>query len=78
MGNTEFEIVRRDSGWAYKIEGRWSPVYEYRDDAIAAAQEETGRAKTENTDELEEGLEDTFPASDPVSATAPGHSRSKN
>ena len=30
------------------------------------------------TDDLEEGLEDTFPGSDPVSATQPGNDEDEN
>jgi hypothetical protein len=33
--------------------------------------EKEERKKAEHEDELEEGLEDTFPASDPVSVTEP-------
>ena len=34
-------------------------------------QEQTDKARAEKDGELEEGLEDTFPASDPVSMTNP-------
>lgn len=33
---------------------------------------EREKRRKENENELEEGLEDTFPASDPVSVTSPG------
>ncbi|MGF9563841.1 hypothetical protein [Neorhizobium sp. JUb45] len=34
--------------------------------------EKKAQARTKPESELDEGLEDTFPASDPVSATRPG------
>ena len=45
----------------------------HRDDK-ATQRRDAGSKREELDDELEEGLEDTFPASDPVSATRSGDS----
>lgn len=75
MKPNEYEIEERDGGWAYVIDGRHSPVYATRELAIEAAKGDTPSKSfdQEADDELEEGLEDTFPASDPVSITRSGH-----
>jgi hypothetical protein len=71
MKNQDYELEQRDGGWAYVIKGRHSPVYASRESAIEAAEGDT--FDQELDDELEEGLEDTFPASDPVSITRSSH-----
>lgn len=38
--------------------------------AVASLNKEQSQDNAQSSDELEEGLEDTFPASDPVSATS--------
>lgn len=75
MSTSDYEIVERDGGWAFKVGDRWSTVYSSREDAVTAAKEETdsGSRQTEEESELQEGLEDTFPASDPVSVTNTSH-----
>lgn len=78
MTKQTYELEQRDGGWAYVIDGRHSPVYPTREAAIEVAEGDT-KPKTfdqEIDDELEQGLEDTFPASDPVSVTRTGHAGS--
>ncbi|MEM5493836.1 hypothetical protein [Hoeflea sp. AS16] len=71
MTSKDYELEQRNGGWSYVIKGRHSPVYASRDAAIEAAKGDT--FDQELDDELEEGLEDTFPASDPVSITRKSH-----
>jgi len=67
MKNQNYELEQRDGGWAYVIDGRYSPIYASHVAATDAAKGDT--FVQELDDELEEALEDTFPASDPVSVT---------
>ena len=65
-----FEIVEREGGWAIKTGSRYSTVFATRHDALTAAKAEfEDSPEDDNVDDLTEGLEETFPASDPVSAT---------
>ena len=73
MSNSGYEIEERNGGWAYKIGDRYSTIYGTRENALLAAEEAIASKKEENDDRLEEGLEDTFPASDPVSMTSTSH-----
>ncbi|TCD12306.1 hypothetical protein [Oricola cellulosilytica] len=68
----KYEIVERDGGWAFRVGERYSTVYATRQDAETAAREDqsTELPHDEDDGELQEGLEDTFPASDPVSVTS--------
>ncbi len=45
-------------------------AYAQTSPAVASLNKEQSKDKISAEDELEEGLEDTFPASDPVSATS--------
>ena len=75
MKKDEYELEQRNGGWTYVVDGRYSPVYATREAAIEAAGL-AGKSRTFDQrldDELEEGLEDTFPASDPVSITRSSH-----
>lgn len=71
MKSHEYEIEKRDGGWAYVVDGRYSPVFGSHEAATDAAKGGTkpNTFDQELDDELEEGLEDTFPASDPISVT---------
>ncbi len=75
MKNQEYELRKRDGGWAYVIDGRHSAIYASCEAATDAAKGETkpDTFDQELDDKLEEGLEDTFPASDPVSVTRSSH-----
>ncbi|MCY0093158.1 hypothetical protein [Hoeflea ulvae] len=75
MKSHEYELEQRDGGWAYVVDGRHSPVYPTREAAVEAADGDTkpNTFDQELDDELEQGLEDTFPASDPVSITRSSH-----
>lgn len=75
MTNENFEIEQRLNGYSFVIGNRHSPVYSTREMAETAAREELKSMKEieNDEDELETGLEDTFPASDPVSVTSSGH-----
>ena len=73
MSNSDYEIVERNGGWAFKVGDRWSTVYSSREDAITAANEERSSGRSDDKSELQEGLEETFPASDPVSSTNTSH-----
>ncbi len=65
-----FEIVERDGGWSIKTGRRYSTVFATRRDALTAAKAEFGEVpEDKDVGKLSEGLEETFPASDPVSAT---------
>ena len=68
------DVIRSDGGWAYVVAGKTSQAFSTREDAEAAgraaAEEEANRQRGS---ELDEGLRDTFPASDPVSAIQGGH-----
>ncbi len=75
MEKHEYELEQRDGGWAYVVDGRHSPVYPNREAAIEAAKSDVMPDTFDQKldDALEEGLEGTFPASDPVSVTRSGH-----
>jgi len=75
MTKQNYELENRDDGWVYIIDGRRSPFYSTREEAIQAAEGEPvpHTFDEELDDELDDGLEDTFPASDPVSVTRSGH-----
>lgn len=75
MKKQEYELVQRDGGWAYLVDGRYSPVYASRETAIKAAEDDTkpDSFDQELDDKLEDGLENTFPASDPVSVIRTSH-----
>lgn len=66
MADQSYEIIEKDGGWAYKTESEVSRVFKSREEA-----EEAAKHDMDVDNELKEGLEDTFPASDPVSATQP-------
>ena len=75
MTKENFEIEQRLNGYSFVIDNRHSPVYSTREMAETAAREElkTMKEREDDEDELDEGLEDTFPASDPVAVTSRGH-----
>ncbi|MBU4531231.1 MAG: hypothetical protein KUA43_13795 [Hoeflea sp.] len=75
MRNQEYELEKQDGGWVYVIDGRRSAYYANCEAATIAAKGETEPDTFDKKldDELEEGLEDTFPASDPVSVTRSSH-----
>ncbi|TDH38773.1 hypothetical protein E2A64_06675 [Pseudohoeflea suaedae] len=75
MSKENFEIEQRLNGYSFVIDNRHSPVYSTREMAETAAREElkTLKEREDDEDELNEGLEDTFPASDPVAVTSSGH-----
>ncbi len=50
------------------------PVEKPKKESPAVRSYEKEKRRKENEEELEEGLEDTFPASDPVSVTSPSSS----
>ena len=70
MSTQDYAIAERDNGWIYVIEGRSSAVFASRDEAEEAAKAAV-KNRAERDEELEEGLEETFPASDPVAVTHP-------
>ncbi|WP_223479276.1 hypothetical protein [Oricola indica] len=70
MSTQDYAIAEQDNGWIYVIEGRSSAVFASREEAEEAAQSAV-KNRAERDDELEQGLEETFPASDPVSVTHP-------
>lgn len=70
MSDLQYDIAEHDGGWVYVIDGKRSPVFDTRAEAEEAAKAAASRQE-EQKDRLDEGLEDTFPASDPVSATRP-------
>lgn len=67
MTERTYELVEKDGGWAFKMDGNVSQVFESREKA-----EEAAKHDLEIESELQEGLEETFPASDPVSVTRSG------
>lgn len=69
MAEPDYEIIEEDGGWKYVIESKRSAAFSSRQEAEDAAK---SAAKRHDDQELNEGLEDTFPASDPVSITRPG------
>lgn len=71
MSGDAYTLEEGKDGWCYVMHGRRSPVYATRQQAALAAELEKNERKRENEEELETGLEDTFPASDPVSVTSP-------
>ncbi|PTW59386.1 uncharacterized protein DUF2188 [Breoghania corrubedonensis] len=73
----KIEVVQREDGWAYVVEGRVSQSFGTREDAQAAGKA-AAEEQAEKEGELEEGLRDTFPASDPVSVTQSGHTGGDN
>lgn len=66
MADQSYEIIEKDGGWAYKTGSEVSRAFKSREEA-----EEAAKHDMDVDNELKEGLEDTFPASDPVSATQP-------
>ena len=64
MADTNYEIIEKDGGFAFKMNDEVSRTFETREQA-----EEAARHDAEVDSELREGLEETFPASDPVSVT---------
>lgn len=72
MADHEYAIAEHENGFIYVIDGRASDVFGSRDEADQAARSAIER-RAEREDALDEGLEDTFPASDPVSVTRTGH-----
>jgi hypothetical protein len=72
MGTPDYAIVQQEKGWAYVIDGRSSDAFGSRKEAVQAALSAIKR-RAEREEELDEGLEDTFPASDPVSVTRSTH-----
>ncbi len=78
MNSQDYELEQRGGGWAYVFDGRHSPVYPSREAALEAAKGDTKPDTFDRDldDELQEGLEDTFPASDPVSVTRSSHAGS--
>ena len=79
MRTEDYTLEEKDGGWTYAIDGRRSPTYASRNDALVAAEDaiiprqineaEDDTTGTNEDDDLESALEDTFPASDPVSMT---------
>lgn len=70
MSTLDYEIVQEDGGWIYVIESKRSAVFETRSEAEEAARK-AAENRSDREEQLDEGLEDTFPASDPVSVTRP-------
>lgn len=60
-----YKILETEEGWMFEMDGKKTGPFETRKKAVEAAEHDV------QIDNLEEGLEDTFPASDPVSATIP-------
>ena len=72
MGTPDYSIVQNEKGWIYVIDGKASDAFGSRKEAVQAAHSAIER-RSEREAELDEGLEETFPASDPVSATRSSH-----
>lgn len=70
MTAQDYAITEQGDGWIYVIDGRRSDTFKSRKDAEEAAISAVER-RSEREEQLDEGLEDTFPASDPVSITRP-------
>lgn len=77
-----FHILEYHDGWGYEIAGQASKTYASREEAEAAARAEAERLEAEaarpgpdpdNQADLDEGLRESFPASDPVAVTQAGH-----
>ncbi|WP_319774991.1 hypothetical protein [Breoghania sp.] len=62
------EIIEHGDGWVYVLDGKTSKPFPTRE-AAETAGTEASRSKTVAEEVLEEGLVDSFPASDPVSVT---------
>jgi len=62
-----YEITEMEAGWFFVLNGTKTGPFNTESEAIKAAEREV------LFDNLDTGLEDTFPASDPVSATFPGN-----
>lgn len=73
MADIDYDITEQDGGWIYVIDSKRSDVFGSREEAEDAAKSALKRReeREEREDKLEEGLEETFPASDPVSVTRP-------
>lgn len=78
MTTTTYVIVQHNDGWVYRFGEALSETFATRDEAVAAARRATSGHDAveditgpEENGHLDEGLEETFPASDPVSATQP-------
>jgi hypothetical protein len=74
MSGDAYMLEERKDGWCFVMGGRESPVFASREQAALAAELEKNDRKSENEEELETGLEGTFPASDPVSVSNPSTS----
>lgn len=65
MSDETFTIVHRNGQWFFNADGEDVGPFDSQEAAREAATHDA------TIDRLDEGLEDTFPASDPVSATIP-------
>lgn len=72
MSTPDYAVVQHENGWIYVIEGKSSDAFGSREEAEQAARSAIKRRSAREA-ELDEGLEDTFPASDPVSITRSTH-----
>lgn len=72
MTTHDYAVVQHENGWIYVIEGKASDAFGSRNEAEEAALSAIERRSAREA-ELDEGLEDTFPASDPVSVTRSTH-----
>ncbi|WP_370319320.1 hypothetical protein [Oricola sp.] len=70
MADIGYYLIEENGGWRYVIDSERSASFSSRQEAEDAARSAAMR-RSEREDQLEEGLEDTFPASDPVSVTRP-------
>lgn len=72
MSTTDYAIVQHEKGWIYVIDGKASDAFGSQEEAVQAARSAVERRSAREA-ELDEGLEDTFPASDPISMTRSSH-----
>ena len=70
MADIGYYLIEEKEGWRYVIDSERSAAFDSRKEAEDAARSAVER-RSEREDQLDEGLEDTFPASDPVSITRP-------
>jgi nicotinate phosphoribosyltransferase len=71
MNNREREVKRREADTPRRDDGGWKKKDETNKNKKEADDKRAARLE----EQLEEGLEDTFPASDPVSVTQPAPKR---
>jgi hypothetical protein len=71
MSGNAYTLEENREGWSFVVEGRRSPTYATRRQAAIAAEIEKNERERGMEEELDAGLEGTFPASDPVSVTNP-------